>query len=359
MIIDLRSDTLTRPSERMIVEMVKASAGDDSYGENPTVRELEKYCAETFGKDDAAFMVSGTMSNQIAIRAMTSPGDEVISHAACHVNFFEAAQTAALSGVALCPIGYLGGPKPDDDDTGILHPADLDRAIASKARWSLTYATPRLVVIENTVNATGGTIFPLAAMAALREAAHRLGMAVYLDGARLLNACVATGVAPREYAAEVDALSVCFAKGLGAPFGAMLMGTREFIVQARKFRKWYGGGLHQSGYMAAAALYAIRNNVERLVSDHRAAHRLYEIVTGTTKLRAREPQTNLVMLECGHLGTTAAAIVAAAHQSGVELIAWSPTCVRAVTSMSVTTRTAETAAQVVAHVMKDLQGNCG
>lgn len=353
MTIDLRSDTITYPSELMIAAMAKASDGDDCYGENTTVRELEWYCAEYFGKNAALFMPSGTMSNQVALRALTSPGDEIILHAACHINFFEAAQTADLARVALCPLGRVRGPEMDQD-AGILPPAALKWAIDAKARSS-TYATPRLVVIENTVNAAGGTIHPLAAMAELRTVAHELGMTVYLDGARLLNACVATGVSPRAYAAEVDALSVCFSKGLCAPFGSILMGSRDFIEQARKYRKWYGGALHQSGYMAAAALYALRNNVDRLVEDHQAAHRLYEILSATTPLRLSEPQTNIVMLRCGHLGIPAAAIVAAARESGVALIAWSSDCVRAVTSQRVTIEMAETAAWMISRVVKDLQ----
>jgi threonine aldolase len=349
-IIDLRSDTITRPDEAMLAAMAKARGGDDSYGESLETRELETYCAEYFGKESALFMPSGTMSNQVAIRALTNPGDEIILHANYHINFFESAQTADFARVALCPIVSI-----DDADTGILTPADLRRAIDAKARWSNTYATPRLVVLENTVNAAGGAIHPLAAMAEIKAVANQLGMMVYLDGARLLNACIATGITAHAYAAEVDALSVCFSKGLCAPFGSILMGSRDFIERARRFRKWYGGGLHQSGYMAAAALYALRNNVARLVEDHYAAHCLYEMLSTMTPLRLSRPQTNIVMLDCSHLGFSAPAVVEAARGSGVELIAWSPTCLRAVTSQCVTMAMVETAARVIAGVVKDLQ----
>jgi threonine aldolase len=355
MIIELRSDTMTRPDARMLVTMMKASVGDDCYGEDPTVLKLEAHCAELFGKQSALFMPSGTMSNQVALRALTQPGDEVIVPANGHFNFFEAAATADLAGVTVNPVDHVSGRDPETNDDGILSVADVKRMIATRARWNTTYAVPGLIAIENTVNGAGGTIVPLDAMAELASFARRSGVPVYLDGARLHNACVATGVSPRAYAAEVYALSICFSKGLSAPFGSMLMGPADFIERARKYRKWYGGGLHQAGYMAAAALYAIQNNVDRLAEDHAAAHRLYQIVTATSPLCLREPQTNIVMMRCGHLGITAAEIVAAAHAAGVALIAWSADCVRAVTSRRVTTAMAETAGGVIAQVVNELR----
>lgn len=345
MFIDLRSDTLTRPNSSMLDAMRSARVGDDCYGEDPTVRELELYCAEYFGTEAALFMPSGTMSNQVAIRALTNPGDEVLLDAASHVNFFESAQTSSFSQVNLNVI---------QAKTGLLTPEEVDEAIATKARWSDTYAVHRLLVLENSINGRGGRIYTPEQTAALVATARRHQLLTMLDGARLMNACVATGRSPRLYCQAFDAVSVCFAKGLGAPFGSVLLGSRDVMLSARRYRKWFGGALHQAGYMAAAALFAIRNNVERLAEDHAAARLLASRLDDLPFIHVSKPETNIVLIDVTDLGITAADLVARAQQASVGLMAWTPQLVRAVTSMNVSADDVSKAADKLADIIVDI-----
>ncbi|WP_369699945.1 threonine aldolase family protein [Alicyclobacillus sendaiensis] len=327
MMIDLRSDTLTKPTEGMRRAMWQAEVGDDCYGEDPTVRLLEEKCAELFGKESAVFMPSGTMSNQIAIRCNTAPGDEVIIHHDYHVHFFESAQTADLAKVVLNPVRT---------SNGILTSKEIRDALESKPR-SAMYAQVTLVSVENTINAYGGRIYPFEELLLLRRETERLGLRVHMDGARLFNAIVATGIKPTQYGKVVDSLSICFAKGLGAPVGSMLMGTEEFAEKARKYRKWYGGGLHQSGVLAAAALYALENHVDRLAEDHANAKRLAEGLQSIPGiiLAPETVETNIVMFDVRQLGIDAQEFVAEARGEGVLLFPWARYTVRAVTNLGI------------------------
>ncbi|SDO88608.1 L-threonine aldolase [Phyllobacterium sp. YR620] len=345
MFVDLRSDTLTQPNIAMLEAMRLASVGDDCYGEDPTVQELEHFCADYFGTEAAMFMPTGTMSNQVAIRALTSPGDELILEAASHINFFEAAQTSDFSHVNLNVIHAK---------YGLLIPAEIIDAVATKARWSDTYARPRLLILENSVNGRGGRVYTLQQVAKLTSTARQHGMLTMLDGARLLNACVATGASPREYCKQFDAVSVCFAKGLGAPFGSVLLGSRDLIAHAKRYRKWFGGALHQSGYMAAAALFAIKNNVERLAEDHASAQLLAARLEGLPHIRISAPETNIVLIDVAELGITASDFVTRAQSAAVGLIAWTPQLVRAVTSMNVSSADIVAATDRLAKIIQSL-----
>ncbi|MGO8994226.1 MAG: threonine aldolase family protein [Polyangiaceae bacterium] len=343
MIIDLRSDTVTKPTSEMRRVIAGAEVGDDSYGDDPSVNALESYCAELFGKEAAVFTTTGTMSNQLALRALTNPGDEVILDTAHHINYFESAQSASMAGVALNPI---------DCPDGMMTPRLMEIAIGRKPRIGY-YSRPRLVCIENTVAYHGGKIFPLGPMRALHEAARGAEMAVYLDGARLLNACVAARVDPREVARWADLLSLDFAKGLGAPLGSILVGAKEVVDRVRKFRKWYGAGFHQAGIMAAAALYAVQTNVERLADDHRnardfAAH--LANIPGVTMVTP-VPETNIVLFDVGRLRLNASGVVAEAQKRGVLLVAWTSTIVRAVTHLGVSDTMCRSAGEIVRGIL--------
>lgn len=350
MFIDLRSDTLTQPTALMLEAMRAASVGDDCYGEDPTVRELEHFCADYFDIEAALFMPSGTMSNQVAIRTLTRPGDELILEVASHVNFFEAAQTSDISRVNLNAV---------QAKSGLLTPDEINDAVAVKARWSDTYAVPRLMILENSVNGRGGKVYSLTQVTELVATARRHGMLTMLDGARLLNACVATGTSPRLYCKEFDAISVCFAKGLGAPFGSVLLGSRDVIANAKRFRKWFGGALHQAGYMAAAALFAIQNNVERLAEDHAAARSLASRLQGLPAIRTSVPDTNIVLFDVSGLGIDATEFVKRAAAADLGLIAWTPQIVRAVTSMNVSSGDVVSAADRLAEIVHGLTRETG
>jgi threonine aldolase len=339
--IDLRSDTLTHPSPGMIEVMAKAEVGDDAYGEDREVIALQEYCAEFFGKPAALLMPSGIMSNQVALRALTQPGDEVICDASYHINFFESAQSADLGKVTLNALST---------EDGILTAESLKHALESKARWTNTYAAPTLVWLENSISTHGGSVYPFAAMQDVSAWSREQGLSVFIDGARILHACIAADVSPVNYAAQADALTMCFSKGLGAPFGSILVGDVDFIARARKFRKWYGGGLHQIGHLAAAALYALKNNVQQLVEDHDNAKILAELLAQEKRLILKPAETNMVTFDVAGLGVTASEFVRLAAEEGVRLMAWRGDEVRAVTSSNVTRAQAIQAGQKLLRV---------
>lgn len=287
--IDLRSDTVTRPSRAMREAMANAEVGDDVYGEDPTVRALEEEVAALLGKEAALFVPSGTMSNQIALLVQTRPGDEVILGRAAHMAFYESGAGAALAGVQFASVGssglftaedMLGAVKPDRD----YHPRT------------------RLVALENTHNSAGGRVFPERDVQAIAAAARELGLSLHLDGARLWNAVVASGSTPQRLAEPFDTVSVCFSKGLGAPVGSALLGTRDAIRSARRFRKMLGGGMRQVGVLAAGALYALRHHRARLQLDHDHARLLAENLTGVAGLALDSDtvETNIVLVRTTH-----------------------------------------------------------
>ena len=267
-IIDLRSDTVTKPCEGMKRAMVRAELGDDVFGDDPTVLALQEHAAEILGKEAALFVPSGTMANQLALRAHTVPGDEVIVHSGCHILNYESGAAAALAGVQLRPLSSDDGSLPLDAVQGAIHQTDDPH-----------YANTRLICFENTNNACGGTVLPEDNVRAVLSLAKDRGIKTHLDGARLFNAAVASEKAPQELAAGFDTISFCLSKGLGAPVGSLLVGDKVSIARAYRFRKMYGGGMRQAGVLAAAGLYALQNNITRLSDDHARAHRLAEAVS--------------------------------------------------------------------------------
>ncbi len=260
--IDLRSDTVTKPTAAMREAMAAAEVGDDVLGDDPTVIALERRVAEILGKEAALYMPSGTMTNQVAIRAHTEPSDEIIVEAEAHVYYFEGGAPASLSGVMCRLIQGRRGIFTAGDVRAVLRPRNVH------------FPPTRLICIENTHNRGGGSIWPIQDIADIAALAREAGLRMHLDGARLWNASAATGIPEWEYAAHFDSVSVCFSKGLGAPVGSALAGTREFIDRARRFRKQCGGGMRQAGIVAAGALYALEHHRRRLVDDHANAKRL-------------------------------------------------------------------------------------
>ncbi len=279
--IDLRSDTVTRPTPEMRRAMAEAEVGDDVYGEDPTVNRLQAAVAERLGKEAAILVPSGTMGNQTALRALTRHGDVVLAGEGAHILRHESGGAAALSGVQIQVIGS-GGLFGADDVSAAVHPADHH------------FAPTTLVALENTHNGAGGRVFPLQAVEAVAAAARQNGMRLHLDGARLFNAVIASGIAADRWAAPFDTVSVCLSKGLGAPAGSLVCGSAEVIERVHRYRKMFGGGMRQAGVLAAAGLYALEHHVERLADDHHNARRLAE---GLRRLGIEvdaEPETNMV-----------------------------------------------------------------
>ena len=282
--IDLRSDTVTRPTEGMRRAMLEAPVGDDVFGEDPTVNRLEEYVADLLGKEAALYAPSGTMTNQIGVHIGTNRAEEVLLHEGSHIFVYEAGAPAVLSGVQL---RTLSG------ENGVLDPGTVRAAVRPE---DVHFPRSRLLCLENTHNTAGGKVYPLEDFVAVAATAKDLGLRVHLDGARLFNAQAATGVPASEWCAHADTVSVCSSKGLGAPVGSLLAGDEETIREARRARKAFGGGMRQAGVIAAASLYAFENHVDRLAEDHERAHRL---AAGLREAGydAQEPETNLVLVD--------------------------------------------------------------
>jgi threonine aldolase len=316
--IDLRSDTVTRPGPAMRRAMAEAELGDDVYGEDPTVRRLEERAAELLGKQAALFVASGTMANQVAIRTHTRPGDAMIAGQSAHTFLFEGGGAAAISGVQVVLVGEEGFFDAGDVEAA-LYPVDDDH-----------YPRTRLISAENTHNVSGGRVFPLDAQRRVAALARRRGLALHLDGARLFNAAAASGATPAELAAPWDSVAFCLSKGLGAPVGSLVVGSRDFVCEAHRGRKLLGGGMRQAGVLAAAGLYALEHHRGRLAEDHARAARL---AAGLAELPGlslvREPETNMVLLEA----EDARGVVSSAGEAGVLLSRLGPGRIRAVTHM--------------------------
>jgi threonine aldolase len=260
-LIDLRSDTVTKPSAGMRKAMYDAEVGDDVYKEDPTVNKLEEYAAELLGKEAALFVPTGVMGNQICLNVLTSPGDEVICERHAHIFQYESGSPARLSGLQLSLV--------DGNKKGIFTPDQVEPLIRPTSAYYM--AQTRLIEIENTHNRAGGTINPIDNIKALSQLARKYNLYIHLDGARIWNAYVETGIKPDEYASHFDSVSCCLSKGLGAPIGSIIAGKKEFIKEAFAVRKAWGGGMRQVGVIASAGLYALKNNIERLKEDHQKA----------------------------------------------------------------------------------------
>ncbi len=346
MVCDLRSDTLTKPSLDMLRHAAASDQGDDCFGEAKAVTALEERCADLFGKEAALLLPTGTMSNQIALRVIARPGDEVICDASYHINFFEAAQSSAFSGVSLNSVGSADG---------VLRKDLLDEAVSTRARWTDTYAKTTAVWLENTINGKNGRPLSLAEMQDINRWARDHGLFVYIDGARVLNAAAALNLQPAEIGAQADGISMCFAKGLGAPMGSILAGSRQFIGAARRYRKWFGGSLHQSGFIASAAHYALDHNQKQIVQDHRNARTFSEKITNMSQISVDQPETNIVMFDVGETGLHPSYLVSELHAKGVRILVWKDTTLRAVFSSLVDEEMSKHAAEVVLDTIRLMQ----
>jgi threonine aldolase len=293
--IDLRSDTVTRPNPEMRRAMAEAEVGDDWYGDDPTVNELQERCAEAVGKEAALYVATGTMANEIAMHIFVRSGHLVVCEATAHVAGVEGASAASLSGIAFAPISAPRGQLTADMVAEALRPDPYDIDIVD------------LVALENTHQVGGGTVMPVEELRAIRKVAGKAGLRLYLDGARIFNAGAAAGVSVAEYTAEADAVMFCLSKGLGAPIGSTLCGTAEFIREARRVRVLFGGAWRQAGIMAAAGLIALREGPKRLVEDHVNARRLADGIAEATP-DAVDPfsvETNMVFASAAAIGLSA------------------------------------------------------
>jgi threonine aldolase len=285
--LDLRSDTFTLPSQAMKEAMFQAQLGDDVFGEDPSVNTLQKYAAELFGMEAALYCSSGTQTNQIAINVHTQPGDEVICSNLAHIYIYEGGGIALNSG---CSVRLIEKPF------GMFTAEDVVKNINNKNDIHLPLS--RLVCIEDTMNKGGGAIWDLEEIKKIKKVCEENDLKLHCDGARLFNALIETGVSPAEYAQSFDSISICLSKGLGAPVGSLLLGNKDFIERARRRRKSLGGGMRQAGIIAAAGLFALKNNIERLREDHQNAKHLGEVLLTHPNISSVYPvQTNIVIAE--------------------------------------------------------------
>lgn len=323
-IADLRSDTVTRPTQAMRQAMASAEVGDDVLGDDPTVIALQKRIAEIMGKPAACFMPSGTMANQAAIRAHTEPGDEIIAHEDSHIIHYETGAPAALSGVMIRPLR---------GERGQFDASDLSAAVRPR---SSHFANSALLVVENTHNRASGSVWTLERIASVCQRARDAGLKRHLDGARIWNACEASGAAPAEYARHFDTVSCCFSKGLGAPAGSAVCGDATSIARVHRFRKMFGGTMRQSGILAAGALHALEHHRKRLREDHARARRLAEGISQTPGLRVPSNiETNIVIFDLDPSVGNAAEFCSRLEQRAVWMLPAGPTRVRAVCHLDV------------------------
>lgn len=338
--IDLRSDTVTRPTAEMRAVMASAEVGDDVYDEDPTVNLLQDRAAELTGKEESLFVPSGTMANQIAVRVWTQPGDALMAAKDAHVYLYEGGGAAALSGVQAILLGSDG-----------LY--GLEDVKVSATPDEFHFARIRLVCVENTHNRSGGRIFPSSDAAEIAQWVHEQGWALHLDGARVFNASVATGQSVAEIAGPFDSVSFCLSKGLGAPVGSLVCGDKAFIKRARRIRKLFGGGMRQVGILAAAGIHALDHHVERLAEDHANASLLatgLEALPGVTVCGS--PETNIVVFEAEDVP----GLLEGARKKGVELSLMDARTLRAVTHLDVSQRDVERALESLREVTASLSG---
>lgn len=336
--IDLRSDTVTRPVNAMKQAMMEAELGDDVMGEDPTVRHLETMVADLLGKEAAVFACSGTQSNQMGLRAHCVPGDELLINATGHIGIFECGGPAALSGIT---VRQIEAPK------GMLSVADLE----DKPRVDdQHYCRTRLVCLENTTNIAGGFVYSLGQLQDVSSWAWSQGLKMHLDGARFFNATVAAGYSAAELAACFDTISICFSKGLGCPMGSILVGSHEEVRLARRARKMFGGAMRQSGMMAAAAVYALENHVDRMQQDHDNARQLATLLAQLDGVHADPELTesNLVFFEIEPELGTAVQLSAALRERGVLIGPMGGQKLRAATHLDVDGADIPVVAQAVA-----------
>ena len=340
--IDLRSDTVTKPSPAMREAMARAEVGDDMYGEDPTVNRLQEAGAALVGKRAALFVPSGTLGNQLCLRAQAEPGREVIVEGQCHIIRYEQGAAAALAGVQL---HWITGRQ------GLMTAEQVEAAIRPTDPYSIQTA---LICIENTHNAGGGTIYPLATIQSIHAVANAHGLPMHLDGARLFNAVVASGVSAADYARHFETVTFCLSKGLGAPAGSLIAtDDLALLERLRRFRRMYGGAMRQSGILAAAGLYALEHHVHRLADDHAHAKRLADRLAQfpAVSINPAAVETNILFFDLRSPRLSAPAFVTALKQEGVLLNAVGARTCRAVTHLDVSAKAIEQAADAIARVL--------
>jgi len=337
--IDLRSDTVTLPTEAMRLAMAGAEVGDDVLDGDPTVRRLEATVAGLLGKERALFFPSGTMANQAAVWLLSRPGTEILLDAGAHIIHYEGAGAAALAGVQVRPVAPRDGMMDADDLRGAIRAASPHVPAAS------------LVCVENTHNGAGGRVTSLDALRSICSVADEFGLPVHLDGARLWNASVASGTPLRDFATCAETVMVSFSKGLGAPVGAALAGPAELMSEGWRVRKRFGGGMRQSGILAAGALFGIEHHFNRLGEDHQRAREFAVLVDGAGGARVVSPDTNIVMLDLPHR-LNAFSLVEQASKSGILLTPWSAARIRAVTHLGVGREEVAEAARTLVSILE-------
>ena len=339
---DLRSDTVTQQTPAMRKVIAEAVVGDDVFGDDPSVNELQEKTAALLGQEAALFVPSGMMANQIAIRIHTSHGDEVICQRDSHAFYYESGAPAALSGVSVRFIEGRRGQFDGADVQALLRPPNDH------------FAPSRLVIIENTHNRGGGSVWPIEMIADVAAVARKAGLAMHLDGARLFNASVATGVPLAEYARHFDTVSMCFSKGLGAPVGSILAGSKDSMQAAHRFRKLFGGGMRQAGLLAAAATYALDHHIDRLAEDHANAKTLAVALAEfpTVTIDPDEVETNILFFEVDPRLGTAGQVCERLREAGVLLLPESATRLRGVTHLDVSADQIEQAIPLMREVLK-------
>ena len=334
--IDLRSDTVTKPTAAMREFIANCDVDDDVIDVDPTVGALQELIAEMTGKEAAVFMPSGTMTNQIGLRVHCRPGDEFICESGCHIYSYEQGAFASLSG--LVPSLVTG-------DNGVLEPEQLLGTIKADNEH---FAITRLLCLENTHNRGGGRVQPYENVEQICQWAHDNGLKTHLDGARLFNAVAATGISAKQWASHFDTVSICFSKGLGAPVGSALCGTKEQMYFARRHRKAFGGGMRQAGVIAAGALYGLQNNVERMSDDHENAKKLSTMIQNTDCVSLPGPvDTNIIMMDVDEKIGSAAALAGELDSQGVRCLAIGAQRIRFVTHLDVTTDQVDTACEII------------
>lgn len=342
-VIDLRSDTVTRPSPEMRAAIAQAPVGDDVYSDDPTVNSLEERVAALFGKEAAVFTPSGSLANQLAIRMLVSPGEELICETNSHIARAELGAAAVFSGITT---------RTWIADRGLLKASDaLDLAKPDSGPYLVSTTA---IAVENTHNFGGGTVQPISEIAALREESSQRGMAMHLDGARIWNAHVASGVTFAEYGKYFDTISVCLSKGLGAPVGSLMISTKERVARARVWRKRYGAGMRQVGILAAAGHYALDHNIANLSEDHRRAKVLASACASVapTTIDPSTVETNIVGLDLKGSHQTAAQFAASAREKGLWIGALGPTFVRLVTHRDINDSQIERAASILQELLQ-------
>jgi threonine aldolase len=340
-VIDLRSDTVTRPTQEMRRAMAEAEVGDDVLGDDPTVISLEEYCADLLGKEAGLFVPSGSMGNQVALGVLSKPGDEVVCHRGAHFLHYETGSVSANLGLLARPL---------DGDAGIITADEVARTVRP---GNLQHPTTAVVAIENTHNLAGGRVFPIDEARAIAKVCSDHNAAYHLDGARIFNAQAATGVQAREWADCVDTVSFCFSKGLGAPIGSMVCGESEAIAKARRLRKRLGGAMRQVGVIAAAARVAIETGVERLVEDHANARRLAEGLAelDPVSVEVDSVETNMVYVNLEPFGKAAPEVSELLSRSGILSLGAPGFSMRLVTHRDVSAEDTETALEVLGKIL--------